>query len=128
MPPDSLPVRVLLGKRATLLLTSPLRPKAEEYAQNDQLPTLLGVPKLVLPDSLRAGLHLAKPLQLYVVTFVDETGAPVTSDLPYMPQGLLTDAVIARIAEMTSHWRFKPAVKLSHEVRAFATVPVMVEP
>ena len=126
--PDSLPVRFLTGVRATFMLTSPLRPKQEEYVQNDVLAGLLGAPHVTFADSVKTRMALKKPLQFYVTVLVDEQGHPVGADLPWIAPGQMSDEAIVAILKATGTWRFRPAVKLSQNVRSWATVPLTIEP
>ena len=126
--PDSLPVRYLTGVRMAFMLTSALRPKLEEYSQNDVLAALQGIPQVVLPDSLKARMKLAKPLQYFVTVLVDEHGRPVGDDLPWSAPGQMPDAAVVQILRLAAQWRFRPAVKLSRNVRSWATVQLTLEP
>jgi hypothetical protein len=126
--PDSLPVRFLTGVRATFMLTSPLRPKLEEYVQNDVLAGLLGAPHVTFADSVKTRMALKKPLQFYVTVLVDEQGHPVGADLPWIAPGQMPDEAIVAILKTAATWRFRPASKLSHNVRSWATVPLTIEP
>src|SRR5262249_51630533 len=64
--PDSLPTRFLTGVRACAMLTSPRRPKQEEFVQFDRTPTLVFNPQTQPEDSLLELMKLKKPTQLYV--------------------------------------------------------------
>lgn len=126
--PDSLPVRFLTGVRATFMLTSPLRPKQEEFVQNDILAGLLGAPHVTFADSVKTRMALKKPLQFFVTVLVDEQGHPVGVDLPWSAPGQMPDEAIVAILKTAETWRFRPAVKLSQNVRSWATVQLAIEP
>ena len=126
--PDTLPVRFLTGVRATMMLTSPLRPKLEEFTQNDVLAALYGVPQVTLADSVKAIMRLKKPLQLFVTVLVDENGRPVADDLPWISPGQLPAEAVTQVLAAAARWRFRPATKLSHNVRSFATVELTLQP
>jgi hypothetical protein len=126
--PDSLPVRFLTGVRATCMLTSPLRPKLEEYVQNDVLAGLLGAPHVTFADSVKTRMALKQPLQFFVTVLVDEQGHPVADDLPWIAPGQVPDAAIVEILRTAATWRFRPASKLSQNVRSWATVQLTIAP
>src|SRR5205823_8696489 len=82
MPPDSLPARFLTGVRRCAMLTSPRRPKQEEFVQFDSNPVLAFNPQTQPDDSLRTAMHLKKPAQVYVQVLVSEAGRPLMAELP----------------------------------------------
>src|ERR1051325_1482918 len=63
---DSLPTRFLTGARSCAMLTSPRRPKQEEFIQFDSTPMLAFNPQSQPEDSLRRAMHLKHPTQVYI--------------------------------------------------------------
>jgi len=127
--PDSLPVAFLTGVRRVALLTSAERPKLEEPATNDQPPALYGSqPQMTVPDSLKAVMRMTRPVHMYVTVLADERGRPVLDDLPWLSPEYTPVELIEQILAVVRTWRFRPAVKLGHPQRAWATVELDLNP
>ncbi|MEO5987904.1 MAG: hypothetical protein ABIU54_10690 [Candidatus Eisenbacteria bacterium] len=126
--PDSLPTVFLTGARACLVLTSPVRPKLEEFVQMDEAPGILSRPMPPLPEALKRRLALTKPMQLYVHVLVSEAGLPLLTDLPYLPRDAMPAAVVAHIASALHQWRFRAPVRLGQPKRGWATVEYTLQP
>lgn len=126
--PGPLPVRYLGGLRRAAELTSRVRPKLEEYVQYDQIVALVGRPVRAVPESLKAGMGMTKPIRLYLTVLVDERGRAVLNELPWVPPGRLPEPLIAEILGDATRWTFRPATKLGRPRAAYATVEYELTP
>lgn len=126
--PDSLPTAFLTGARACLVLTSPSRPKLEEFVQMDESPGILYQPMPPLPQALREKLALTKPLPLYVHVLVSEAGLPLLTDMPYLPRTAMPAGVVAHIGAALHQWRFRAPVRHAQPQRGWATVEYTLQP
>lgn len=126
--PDSLPTVFLTGARACLVLTSPSRPKLEEFVQMDQTPGILHRPMPPLPEALKLKLALTKPMQVFVHVLVSEAGLPLLTDLPYLPREAMPAGVAGHIAAAIHQWRFRAPVRLAQPQRGWATVEYTIQP
>jgi tetratricopeptide (TPR) repeat protein len=126
--PDTLPVRFLTGPRRAGELTSRARPKLEEYVQFDQLAALFGQPSRTVPDSLKQAMGMTRETRLYINVLVDEGGRVVMNDLPWMPEGLMPETLIADILRESRRWNFRPAIKLGKPRASYATVEYQLNP
>jgi hypothetical protein len=121
VPPDTLPVELLSGMRAVGLLTSPDRPKREEYVQVDVAASIAHQEIVPLPDSLRGHGGLG---EIYLPILVDERGRPVLHELPWSNAERLPDPVLRVTLESLLRWRFSPAIRLGKPQRAWANVRI----
>lgn len=128
MPADSLPVRFLYGRRACAQLTSAKRPKHEEYIQFDTTPMLAFNPMTQPPDSLRAQLHLKKPIQLFLQVLVGERGVPLLVELPYVTEAQVPAAIVNHIVSVVGDWRFIAARRFEKPQRSWASVQYILQP
>ncbi len=126
--PDPLPTRFLSGRRRAAELTSRVRPKLEEYVQFDQIATLYGQPRRVVPDSLKAIMGMTRPIHLYVTVLVDEHGRVVSDELPWLTPKMLPVPLLVEVLHDASRWKFKPAVKLGRPRASYATVEYELTP
>lgn len=127
--PDSLPTVYLTGERRIAQLTSPERPKPEEDVRTDTPAGLYGqAPELVVADSLKATLHMTRPIKLYVTVLVDEAGRPVTSYFQYMNRSTMPVSLLQQVLDAASKWRFRPATRFGQPVRAWISVEFMLNP
>ena len=125
VPPDSLPGELLTGIRAVGLLTSPDRPKLEEFEQMDVQAAVLHQETIPLPDSLKTAMSSVK---LLLALLVGENGRAMLHDLPWSKPGVLPDAVLRLTLESVNRWRFSPALKHGQPRRMWANVQVTYQP
>ncbi len=123
--PDTLPAELLTGVREVGLLTSPARPKREEFVQVDVSPTIVRQEILPLPDSLRGRVALG---EIYLPILVDERGRAALHELPWSNADQLPDPVLRIVLESLREWRFTPAVRLGKPQRAWANVRIRLNP
>jgi len=126
--PDSLPARFLTGVRACAMLTSPRRPKQEEYVQFDRTPMLVFNPMTQPPDSILAQMNLKKPTQLYLQVLVSEKGEPLMAELPYVTEAKVPAGVVNHVLNQIGNWRFVAARKFDKPQRSWASVQYVVKP
>jgi len=125
VPPDSLPVELLTGAREVGLLTSPARPKQEEFFQADIAASILHQDVLALPDSLRGTFKLG---QIYLPILVDERGHAVLHELPWSSTERLPDPLLRLTLESLLHWSFSPAIRLGKPQRSWANIRIALNP
>ena len=106
--PDSLPTRFLVGQREAALLTSPVRPKVDEYIQVDETAEVETRGSPAVSESTMAALGT---LELALPVLVDERGRAVLNDLPWIPPEAIPPRVIAALVRCLTDWRFRPAMK-----------------
>jgi Flp pilus assembly protein TadD len=122
--PDSLPSELLTGVRRLALLTTPERPKLEEFVQMEfpaSIDRRLDPPQ----DSLRAG---TKPIQLSVSLLVDERGRAAINDLPWFTSEHLAAEKVAAALATLPEWRFTPARKYGAPQRVWSAVAFTINP
>jgi tetratricopeptide (TPR) repeat protein len=125
VPPDTLPTALLTGVREVGLLTSPARPKREEFVQADVAATILHQEILPLPDSLRGRFKLG---EIYLPILVDERGRAALHELPWSNADQLPDPLLRVVLESLREWRFTPAVRLGKPQRAWANIRIALNP
>ena len=125
---DSLPSRFLTGVRSCGMLTSPRRPKQEEFVQFDATPMLAFNPQTQPADSLRASMKLKKPTQLYIQVLVSEFGRPLMADLPWFTEAQVPAGVVHHVLAQVATWRFIAARKFNGPQRAWASVEYTLQP
>lgn len=125
VPPDTLPTELLGGVRAVGLLTSPARPKREEFVQADVAPSIIHQEVLPLPDSLRGRVALG---EIYLPILVDEHGRAALHELPWSNAERLPDPVLRVMLESLLNWRFSPAIRLGKPQRGWANVRISFNP
>lgn len=125
---DSLPARFLYGARACAILTSAKRPKREEFEQFDVTPKLAFNPMSQPDDSLRARMHLRKPLQVFVQVLVGEQGQPLLVELPYVTEERFPAGVVHHVLRQIGDWRFIAARKFDKPQRSWASVEYVLQP
>ena len=125
---DSLPSRFLTGARTCGVITSPRRPKQEEYVQFDRTPMILFNPQTQPDDSLRARMQLKKPTQLFVQVLVSERGLPLMVELPWTTEASLPAGVVHHVLDQVGGWRFVAARKFDKPQRAWASVEYVLQP
>jgi len=128
MPADSLPTRFLTGVRRCAMLTSPRRPKQEEFVQFDANPMLVFNPQPQPDDSLRAAMHLKKPTQVYLQVLVSEAGRPLLAELPWITEAQVPAGVVHHVLEQVGRWRFVAARKFNKPQRSWASVEYVLQP
>jgi len=127
--PDSLPSVFQAGARRATMLVSAESPKLEETRASDQIPGLYGgIPTITLPDSVRTRMNQTKPIHLEVSVLVSETGHPVAIDFPYLAPERYPAWIVNQIGQLGLRWRFKPAVRLEHDVPMWINVEVILNP
>jgi len=126
--PDSFPTRFLTGARACAMLTSPRRPKHEEYVQFDHTPMLVFNPQTQPSDSLRSLMNIKKPTQLYLQVLVSEKGEPLMAELPYVTEAKVPASVVNHVLNQIGNWRFVAARKFDKPQRSWASVEFLVRP
>ncbi len=128
MPADSLPTRFLTGVRRCAMLTSPRRPKQEEFVQFDSNPMLAFNPQTQPDDTLRAQMHLKKRTQVFVQVLVSEAGRPLLAELPWMTEAQVPAGVVHHVLNQIAGWHFVPARKFTKPQRAWASAEYWLEP
>lgn len=123
--PDTLPTELLTGVRAVALLTSPERPKPEEFVQMDMPATITHQVVLPLPDSLRG--HVPA-VEVYLPILVDERGRAVLHALPWNPPEKMPEAVLHVMLEGLTQWRFNPAMLHGQPRRSWANIDIQYKP
>jgi len=123
-PPDPLPAELFHGIRRAALLTSPERPKLEEFDQMEVAATLM---RRVDPpgDPPREGV---KPIQLFVSVLVDEGGRVVLADLPWFTAEHLAAEKVTQALATLPEWEFVPARKLGEPHRVWSAVEFRLNP
>jgi tetratricopeptide (TPR) repeat protein len=119
--PDSLPSELLTGVRETGLVTSPMRPKLEEFLQADTPGALVDEQDPVLPDSVRAAItatDMALPI------FLDERGRIVLHEMPWFEPSRMPEAAVSLWIGSLPRWRFEPAMKNGVPLRVWTTVQI----
>jgi len=123
--PDTLPGTFLTGIRRVALITSPVRPKPEEFVQMDFGASVQEQKLLPLPDTLQARM---KPVKLYLNVLVDERGKPVLSDLPWFPAGQFPEEALHLTLASVPHWVFRPGVRLGSPHPVWTTLQLTYDP
>jgi tetratricopeptide (TPR) repeat protein len=123
--PDTLPTELLTGIHQIALLTSPERPKPEEFEQMDTPAALDSAPDTAVADTIRPG---TKPYRLYVNLMVDENGIPVLNHLAWYPPATVDFRKILRILNSVPGMRFKPATRLSRPARVWVGLDYDLNP
>ena len=123
--PDTLPTELVGGVRAIGLLTSPARPKAEEFVQVDVSATVIRGELLPLPDSLRGRI---RPLEMTLPILVDERGRAALHQLPWLTAQQLPDPVLRLTLESLLTWSFNPATRYGKPQRGWANMHVIYVP
>jgi len=123
--PDTLPTATLTGVRRIGLLTSPARPKPEEFEQMDIRATLMTSPDSAVVDSLIPGV---KPFQVTVSVLVDERGRVVLNEIPWFSPAQIDYRKITRILNATPGWVFNPAQRLGRPRRVWVGVDFYLNP
>lgn len=123
--PDTLPTRFLTGVRAAGLLTSPERPKPEEFVQMESPAQMLRGARAVIPDSVRGG---TTNVRLTPVVLLDERGRIVAHELPWIRPGDVPDAVVGAMLRTLPEWRFRPATRLGHPSRVWVSIDLDYSP
>jgi hypothetical protein len=119
--PDTFPTQFLVGVRQAGLLTSPARPKLDEFEQMDTPATTLSQDMPAIPDSMRARIG-GKPIVISIM--VDERGRAVLNDMPWLPPTELNRYVASIVSAAVPSWRFTPAVRLHAPRRVWAAIEV----
>jgi tetratricopeptide (TPR) repeat protein len=117
--PPALPSEFLTGPRAAGLLTSPIRPKLEEFEQMDTPATIVRRPDPPISPELA---KQAGAVRLRVTMLVDEHGRAVLHELPWFEASRMPEEVVGAIAASLPEWRFSPAVRHGEPRRVWATV------
>jgi hypothetical protein len=126
--PDSFPTRFLTGVRACAMLTSPRRPKQEEFVQFDRTPMLVFNPQTQPPDSILAPMNLKKPTHLYLQVLVGVKGEPLMAELPYVTEAKVPAALVNYLLTQIGTWRFAAAQKFDKPQRSWASVEYVIKP
>jgi len=106
--PEALPSRLLTGKREAGLLTSPARPKREEFVQLDLPPTIEHQIVPAVPESMRKGL----PKEMTLPILIDTDGRIVMHELPWFGTDQIPAALVPILLESLPQWRFAPGLRL----------------
>jgi hypothetical protein len=122
--PDTLPAGFLRGARAAMALTSPARPKLEEFQQYD-MPARLAQSASVPLDS--AWIARMKAFQMVLPVLVDERGRAVACQLPWLTEERVPGAAMAALVGSLPAWRFTPAMKGGVPRRSWVVVPYRIE-
>ena len=125
VPPDTLPAELVTGVREVTLLTSPARPKEEEFQQMDSPATIVLEMPAVVPDSLRGTF---KEAHLALGVFIDERGRIGAHDLPWFDATLLPEAMLSRTLADLPQWRFTPAMRSGVPNPVWSNVQIVITP
>ncbi|OGF14277.1 MAG: hypothetical protein A2W00_03870 [Candidatus Eisenbacteria bacterium RBG_16_71_46] len=117
--PDSLPGYFLTGPRGVGMITSPMRPKLEEFVQMDLTPRVARIGQIPVPDSVEIRL---RPEQRALPVLVDQQGRVVLHELLPFPPDLMPASAVASLVGSLPEWRFQPAMKGGEPRIAWATV------
>ena len=123
-PPDPLPKELFHGVRRAALLTSPDRPKLEEF---DQVEVAAQLVKRVDPPAgtPREGV---KQVQLMVSVLVDEGGRVVLADLPWFTPDQLSVDIFTRALATLPEWEFVPARKRGEPHPVWSAIEFVLNP
>jgi tetratricopeptide (TPR) repeat protein len=123
--PDTLPASFLNGIREVGLVTSPVRPKIEEFQQVDAGAVILNEAHVVVPDSLKSGFQKST---LYVGVLIDARGRIVATDLPWFDPRRLPEPVVGLVMQDLTRWRFQPATRNGAPHAVWTNVELTIEP
>jgi tetratricopeptide (TPR) repeat protein len=123
--PDSFPAELLNGVREVALLTSPARPKEEEFVQMDTPAQTLRQVDPAVPDSLRGTF---KEAHLGLGLLIDERGRVVLHDLPWFDPTLLPADLVHLTLANLSEWRFHPASRNGAPHPVWSSVELIIVP
>jgi hypothetical protein len=105
------------------LITSPARPKLEEYVENDAAPGLLELENPAAPDSLRGAFPDG---EMALSILIDTRGRVVLHELPWYEPSRYPAPMVARLTAGMPRWRFTPAMKHGAPLMVWAVVPVSI--
>jgi tetratricopeptide (TPR) repeat protein len=123
--PDTLPGTFLTGLRRVALVTSPVRPKPEEFVQMDLGASVQEQKLLPLPDTLLARM---KPVKLFLNVLVDDRGHPIICDLPWFPPGQFPEDALHLTLASVPGWKFRPGVRLGRPHPVWTTLQITFDP
>ena len=111
MPPDSLPARLLTRVRDAALLTSPGRPKFDEFIQLSKPAHVTKRVDIVIPDSLS---DRVKPITVAPLVLFNEQGHAVFHQDPWASATSAPEAFVGMISNAIRGWEIEPAVAGGH--------------
>jgi len=123
--PDSLPGTLFEGVRRAGLVTSPARPKLEEFEQMESPARVLSRTDPPIPDSLAARM---RPSNLHLQVLIDRTGHVVMHELPWFSPEQLHPAYLAELLRASRSWTFIPARKGGEASPVWATISYNIRP
>ena len=123
--PDTLPTALLVGAREAGLLTSPVRPKLEEFVQMDSPALIVKRGPSQVPESLTTQV---RRLDLILPVLVDERGRAVLNELPWFSPATLPAPVVSALLAGLPEWRFSPARRNGAAQRVWAAVQYSYRP
>ena len=108
VPPDSLPTRLLARTREPALLTSPARPKFDEFIQLDEVARVRRRVDITIPDSLS---DRVKPIIVNPLVLFNERGHAVFQQDPWAASTSAPEAFVGLISQTIRTWEIEPALK-----------------
>ena len=109
--PDSLPARLLTRAREPALLTSPARPKFDEFIQLSKPARVTKRVDIVIPDSLN---DRVKPITLAPLVLFNEQGHAVFHQEPWASATSAPAAFVGLVSAAIRGWEIEPAVANNH--------------
>jgi tetratricopeptide (TPR) repeat protein len=125
VPPDTLPIRFLTGRREAGMLTSAARPKPEEYVQMDRPPEFVRGAQAVVPDSLKTGWE---QIQMSPLVLVDERGLIVLNELSWGRGSKVPDAMIGLMLSSLPHWLHHPGMRMGRPYPMWVSIDLDYSP
>lgn len=105
--PDTIPAEFFTGLRKVAERTSPDGPKLEHFRQVDRPATLLEKTEPVFPADLQLE---GVPPPLTMSVFLDRSGRPVVTDLPWLSRAAVTEGWVSAVIGALPTWRYAPAM------------------
>lgn len=109
VPPDSLPVRLMIGPRQAELVTSPVRPKYDEFIQLDRQGVILKRVAVTIPDSL---VTRFKPTTVRPLVLFDERGHAVIHEDGWAESTSAPETIVGLVSAAVRGWEMSPAIRL----------------
>ena len=111
VPPDSLPTKLLTRAREAALLTSPARPKFDEFIQLEKPARVTRRVDVTIPDSLS---DRVKPMMLKPLVLFDAQGHAVFHQDAWAPPASLPEAFVGLVSNAIRGWEIERARASGH--------------
>ena len=109
--PDSLPSRLLAGLRQAELVTSPVRPKYDEFIQMDRPAVVTKRVDITIPDSLAGRVE---PGTVHPLVLFDERGHAVIHEDRWASAKSAPESLVGLVSTAACGWEVSPAIRLGH--------------